>query len=222
MHRDRDPCETRAVPSPPSIPPLDGALVHLEQLAQSHVDDLAAASAEDRSSYGFTTVPHGVEETRSYVATLVSERGRGEVLPFAQVSTATGRAVGCTRFMTLRTRPGEASPYAVEIGGTWLAASAQRTGINAEAKLLLLRHAFEVWRVGRVDLKTDARNARSRAAIHGIGAVFEGVLRSWQPSLVPGEESRLRDTTIFSITEDDWPAVRESLRAVLARRDATG
>jgi RimJ/RimL family protein N-acetyltransferase len=124
--------------------------------------------------------------------------------------------------MTVRCRPGERSPYAVEIGGTWLAASAQRTGINAEAKLLLLRHAFEVWRVGRVDLKTDARNERSRAAIQGIGAVPEGVLRNWQPSLVPGEEHELRDSALFSIVDADWPAVEQHLEAILARHAARG
>jgi RimJ/RimL family protein N-acetyltransferase len=207
---------------PLRVSSLDGTLVRLVQLSPAHVDDLAAAGAEDRSSYGFTTVPNGVAETPSYVAALVDEHARGEAVPFAQVSVATGRAVGCTRFMTVRCRPGERSPYAVEIGGTWLAASAQRTGINAEAKLLLLRHAFEVWRVGRVDLKTDARNERSRAAIQGIGAVPEGVLRNWQPSLVPGEEHELRDSALFSIVDADWPAVEQHLEAILARHAARG
>jgi RimJ/RimL family protein N-acetyltransferase len=108
-------------------------------------------------------------------------------------------------------------PYAVEIGGTWLAASAQGTGINVDAKLLLLTHAFEHWQVGRVDLKTDARNERSRNAIARIGATFEGVLRSWQPSLVAGEEGRLRDTAMFSIVAGEWPAVRARLDQRLAR-----
>ena len=90
-------------------------------------------------------------------------------------------------------------------------APAQRRGFNREAKLLLLTHAFEQWRVGRVDLKTDARNARSRAAIGGIGARLEGVLRSWQPSLVAGEEGRLRDSAIYSIVADEWPGVRHRL-----------
>jgi RimJ/RimL family protein N-acetyltransferase len=202
---------------PLSIASLDGTLVRLEQLTMSHVDDLASAGAEDRSSYGFTAVPHGLEETRAYAAALIDERSHGASVPFAQVSAEAGKAVGCTRFMTLRCRPGEPTPYAVEIGGTWLAASAQRTGINAEAKLLLLRHAFDVWGVGRVDLKTDARNLRSRAAIEGIGAIFEGVLRHWQPSLVPGEEESLRDSALFSIVDDDWPAVRCGLEEHLAR-----
>ena len=111
--------------------------------------------------------------------------------------------------------------FAVEIGWTWLAASAQRTGINAEAKLLLLTHAFETLRVARVDLKTDARNQRSRQAIARLGARFEGVLRSWSPSHVPGEEGRLRDSAMFSVTAAEWPDVKAHLAARVARRAAS-
>lgn len=106
---------------------------------------------------------------------------------------------------------------AVEVGFTWLAGSAQGTGINTEATYLLFRHAFEAWDVARVDLKTDARNARSRAAIESVGARYEGVLRNWSPSWAPGENGRLRDSAIFSITGDEWPAVRHQLEQRLAR-----
>jgi RimJ/RimL family protein N-acetyltransferase len=106
-------------------------------------------------------------------------------------------------------------PYAVEIGGTWLAASAQRTGVNVEAKLLLLDQAFERWRVGRVDFKTDARNLRSRTAILALGARFEGVLANWQPSQAPGEEAALRDSALYAILATDWPDVRGALVARL-------
>jgi RimJ/RimL family protein N-acetyltransferase len=112
----------------------------------------------------------------------------------------------------------ESPPYAVEIGGTWLAASAQRTGINTEAKLLLLDYAFSVLGVGRVDLKTDARNDRSRNAMARIGGTFEGVLRNWQPSLVPGEEGRLRDSALYSILDTEWPDVHERLLELSVRR----
>jgi RimJ/RimL family protein N-acetyltransferase len=118
--------------------------------------------------------------------------------------------------MTLRYRDDEALPFAVEIGGTWLGQGAQRSGINTEAKYLLLRYAFEEWGVARVDLKTDARNARSWSAIERIGATFEGVLRNWQPSLVTGEETQYRDSAIFSITSDEWPEVRRHLETLLA------
>jgi RimJ/RimL family protein N-acetyltransferase len=111
-------------------------------------------------------------------------------------------------------------PYAVEIGWTWLGPGARGTGINAESKLLLLTYAFETWRVARVDLKTDARNERSRRAIEGLGAQFEGVLRSWQPSLAPGEESLMRDAALFSLLADEWPAAKAALRARLDRHGA--
>jgi RimJ/RimL family protein N-acetyltransferase len=120
-----------------------------------------------------------------------------------------------TRYMSIRRREGEEIPYAVEIGGTWLCASAQRTGINTEAKLILLAHAFEVWGVGRVDFKTDARNERSRRAIERLGATFEGVLRHWQPSLVSGEETQLRNSAMYSILDTEWPRVSADLRSRL-------
>jgi RimJ/RimL family protein N-acetyltransferase len=200
--------------------PLGGRLVRLEPLAEAHVAQLADAAAESRASYGYTFVPEGREAMEVYVRELLALESRDEELPFAQIRLADGRVVGLTRFLTLRRRPDEQLPYAVEIGGTWLSGSAQRSGINVEAKRLLLEHAFERWRVGRVDLKTDARNTRSRTAILALGARFEGVLRHWQPSLVPGEEELLRDTAIYSLLPDDWPAVRELLSTRLARAHA--
>lgn len=195
------------VADPPAVPELVSPVVRLEPLAERHVPDLVVAAAENRASYGFTVVPRGAEELLAHVRDLVA----GPHVPFAQVRVADGRAVGCTRYLNLRCLPGVATPYAVEIGGTWLAASAQRTGLNRAAKLLLLGHAFEVWRVARVDLLTDARNERSRTAIAGLGATFEGVLRSWQPSRAAGEESLLRDTAMYAIVSADWPRVRDGL-----------
>jgi RimJ/RimL family protein N-acetyltransferase len=197
---------------------LQGRLVTLDPLGEHHASGLAAAAAEDRSSYGYTSVPDGVDAMLNDVRARLAARAAGESIPFAQVRGDTGRPVGVTTYLGIRTRPGEACPFAVEIGSTWLGASAQRTGINAEAKLLLLTHAFEVWRVGRVDLKTDARNRRSRDAIAGIGATFEGVLRGWQPSLVAGEEGRLRDSAMYSILAAEWSGVRERLQTRLGFR----
>ena len=194
-------------------PTLEGRLVRLEPLSESHLDALLDAAAEDRASYHYTAVPDGREAMLAAVRDLLAARSAGEEVPFAQIRLADGCAVGVTRFLTLRTRPGELLPFAVEIGGTWLAASAQRTGINREAKLLLLTHAFETWRVGRVDFKTDARNARSRTAIAALGASFEGVLRHWQPSQVAGEETALRDSAIYSVLDTEWPVIRRALAA---------
>lgn len=199
------------------VGPLVGRLVRLEPLTLDHVDALTAAAAESRATYDWTTVPSGVDATRRYVDALLAS---DDDVPFAQVRVADGTPVGVTRFLTLRRRPDDGRLFAVEIGGTWLAASAQRSGINTEAKLLLLTHAFEAWEVGRVDLKTDARNERSRDAIARIGATFEGVLRSWQPSHAACDEpGALRDTAIFSIVAAEWPAVKDRLRARLDSPD---
>ncbi len=197
-----------------TVPVLVGSRVRLEPLSESHVAGLAAAGAEDRGTYGFTGVPHGLAATEAYVADLLAVAARGEIVPFAQVAVD-GTVVGATRYLDLRCLPGSPLPYAVEVGGTWLAASAQRSGINVEAKLLLLRHAFEVLGVQRVDFRTDARNARSRAAIAAAGARVEGVLRSAQPSRVPGEAGLLRDTALFSVVTAEWPSVQERLSARL-------
>ncbi len=192
---------------------LEGRLVRLEPLSAAHAYEIAAAASEDRATYDYTVVPDGLAGAAAYVADLLGARDRGETVPFVQRDAASGRLVGATRFLTLR-YDGE-SPFAVEIGGTWLAASAQRSGLNTEAKLLLLDHAFTTWRVARVDLKTDARNVRSRAAIERLGATFEGVLRHWQPSLVVGEEGRYRDSAIYSFIDTEWPERRRHLAGLL-------
>jgi RimJ/RimL family protein N-acetyltransferase len=152
-----------------------------------------------------------------YVA---AQLGRAGLTPFAQVRMTDDQVVGCTAYWDVRTWPGRDQPCAVEIGFTWLAASAQGTGINAEAKLLLLTYAFEALGVARVDLKTDARNQRSRRAIEALGAGFEGVLRCWSASWAPGEEGLLRDSAMFSVIAAEWPAVKPALAARVDRQAA--
>ena len=197
---------------------LEGKRVRLEPLELGHAGDLAHAAAEDRSTFGYTAVPDGLDQARAAITGFLQARGRDETIPFAQVRVDTGQAVGVTRYLSLRHWPGDRSPFAVEVGGTWLARSAQRTGLNIEAKLLLFRQAFGVFGVERVDLKTDARNERSRTAILALGATFEGVLRAWQPSYLPDEEGRPRDTAMFSVVRAEWPAVEERLLERLDRR----
>lgn len=208
-------CDTEPVSEPLNVKELVGEYVRLEPLGEAHVDELVDAAGEQRDAYGFMIVSQGHDAVLADVRGLLAEHANGDLVPFVQISVATGRAVGMTRFMNIRRRVGEETPYAVEIGGTWLSASAQRTGINTEAKLIMLAHAFEVWGVGRVDVKTDVRNERSRRAIERIGAGFEGVLRHWQPSMVPGEEKQLRDTAMYSILDTEWPGVRVDLRSRL-------
>ena len=192
-----------------AVPPLSGSLVRLEPLSAGHVPDLTEAAEEGRAAYGFTWVPRAAE-VGDYVR---EQRERSGLTPFAQIRLADGKAVGCTAYWDLRTWADSDRLRAIEVGFTWLAASAQRTGINAEAKLLLFTYAFETLGVVRVDLKTDARNERSRRAIAATGARFEGVLRSWSPSWVAGEEGRLRDSAMFSVIASEWPTVRSALAA---------
>ncbi|MEW2245862.1 GNAT family protein [Streptomyces sp. NPDC006975] len=197
-------------------PVLEGTLVRLEPLEHRHAAGLAEAAEENRDTYAFTWVPRA-DEIERYLDAQLARAAAGRLAPYAQVSRATGRVVGTTSYWDPRSWREEDRLDAVEIGFTWLAASAQGTGINAEAKLLLFRHAFEEWAVARVDLKTDARNARSRAAIESVGARFEGVLRNWSRSWAPGEDDRLRDSAIFSITADEWPDRRTRLEQRVAR-----
>ena len=202
-------------------PSLRGRYVSLEPLTPEHIDDLVLAAA-DRSTFGFTHVPADRESMAQYVHTLRANREAGRDLPFVQraMGVAGSPIVGCTRFMDLRFQLGRSDergplPDEVEIGGTWLSTAAQRTGVNTEAKLLLLTHAFDVWRVQRVAICTDERNQQSRRAIERIGARFEGVLRRHRPSTAAGEAGQLRNTAVHSITVDEWPTVRTLLADLL-------
>ncbi|OIJ69578.1 GNAT family N-acetyltransferase [Streptomyces mangrovisoli] len=206
---------------PFEAPVLEGARVRLEPLARRHAADLAVAAEEDRGSYRFTWVPRSAE-VPDYVGAQLARAAAGTLAPYAQVDRATGRAVGATAYLDPRTWPDREGLCAIEVGFTWLAASAQGTGINREAKYLLFRHAFETWEVARVDLKTDARNSRSRAAIEAAGASFEGVLRNWSRSWAPGEDGLLRDSAIFSVTAREWPDCRALLEQRLTRAGAGG
>lgn len=200
------------------VPALEGSLVRLEPLSGRHATDLAAAAEEDRDSYTFTLVPRA-DEVAGYLAAQSARKTQG-LVPFAQVRQADGRAVGCTAYWEPRYWPGGRELRAIEIGFTWLAASAQGSGINAEAKLLLMSHAFGPLGVVRVDLKTDARNHRCRRALEALGATFEGVLRSWSASWAPGEEGRLRDSAMYSVIAPEWGAVRDRLARRVAAQAA--
>jgi RimJ/RimL family protein N-acetyltransferase len=199
------------------VPALSGRYVRLEPLTSEHVDALMEAANEDRATYGYTQVLQSRKDAVSYVESMTSMWESGEAVPFAQIDVGRDRLVGTTRYLSIRRVDESTTPYAVEIGGTWLSASAQRTSINTNAKFLLLDYAFTTWGVSRVDLKTDARNERSRAAIERIGASLEGLLRHWQPSQVPGEEGLFRDTAMYSIIDEEWPAVRERLTSMMAK-----
>jgi len=194
---------------------LTGSHVRLEPLSRAHVPGLVAAAAEDPALYAWTPLPLDTDSMTGYVDTAVRWREEGTALPFATVRLADGRVLGATRFFLIERwewppdhpnaqRPG---PDGCEIGYTWLAASAIRTAANTEAKLLMLAHAFERWRVHRVCFHTDMRNERSRNALARLGAVFEGTLRAHRlaSDLIP------RDSARFSIVAAEWPGVRQRL-----------
>jgi RimJ/RimL family protein N-acetyltransferase len=199
------------VPEPLEPITLTGRHVQLEPLQIDHVDELVAASTVDRDTYGYTDVPGDRESMRRYVERLVEEHAEAKVLAFAQRRLDTGELAGCTRFMEPRWWRGRHDPDEIEIGGTWLAATAQRTAVNTEAKYLLLSHAFEQWDVWRVAVCTDEDNSRSRTAIERLGARFEGVLRNHRLRYNTAEPEP-RNTAVYSITDADWPAVKRALQ----------
>ena len=196
---------------------LAGKHVRLEPLTRAHVPALvAAANSGSRDTFGLTTVPANESEAETYVDEALNLHAQGRALPFATLDVAGGRVVGSTRYLNIEFWPwppghplqrGEDVPDVVEIGATWLAPAAQRTPINTEAKLLMLTHAFEGWRVHRVSLVTDARNDRSRNAILRLGARFDGIIRAARIAA----DSVIRDTACYSIVEAEWPDVKAGL-----------
>ena len=200
---------------------LRGTHVHLEPLTRAYVPALvSAATSGPRDTYAFTTVPATEAEATTYVDEALRLHAAATALPFATLEAASGRVVGSTRYLNVEfwTWPagspwqrGETVPDVVEIGATWLAPAAQRTAINTEAKLLMLTHAFEVWRVHRVSFLTDARNMRSRNAILRLGTKFDGVIRAARVATDGG----IRDTAVFSIVEAEWPAPQAGQQANL-------
>jgi RimJ/RimL family protein N-acetyltransferase len=205
-----------AVPTPLERVTLTGQHVQLEPLSAHHADALVAAANVDRGTYDYTDVPSTPEAMRHYIDKLLTDHAAGSVLPFAQRRLDTGELAGCTRYLDIKWWRDRADPDEVEIGGTWLAASAQRTPINTEAKHLLLSHAFERLGVWRVAICTDALNERSRTAILRIGATFEGVLRNHRLRYNTDPPAP-RDTAVFSITDAEWPAVKSRLDGMLGR-----
>ena len=197
---------------------LRGERVELVPIEPSFTVQLAESAAVDRSSYQYTFVPDGADATAAYIDALIADREAGSIVPFAQRHVATGRLVGCTRFMELRWWRGRDDPDEVEIGGTWLGADVQRSAVNTESKLLMFTHAFETWGVTRVALCTDERNQRSRAALARIGATFEGVLHHHRQSWVIAEAGRPRNSALYAVTDGGWPGVKQRLVERLAER----
>jgi RimJ/RimL family protein N-acetyltransferase len=191
-----------------TAPTLVGRSVRLEPLTPAHGDGLWLASRDPRTWRWLSIVQPQTRQTwDTFVQQALDAAAAGTEIPL--VTIRRDEIVGSTRFLALR--PEHRS---VEIGWTWLHPSAWGTGANVEAKLLQLRQAFEVWGCRRVELKTDARNERSRGALETLGATFEGIHRKHM--LVRGDENR--DSAWYSVVDDDWPSVRARLEARLAEK----
>lgn len=185
---------------------LEGRFVRLEPLAERHRIDLEAAVAEDPDALRLGVLLFVQDGWDAWYAEAAAGVADGHYLAWATVALDDGRAVGSTRFGDV-----DVASERVEIGWTWLAPSRWRSAINSEAKLLQLTYAFDDLGAGRVGLKTDARNLRSQAAIERLGAVREGVLRRhWR---MP--DGFIRDSVYYSILRDEWPPIRDRLRARL-------
>jgi N-acetyltransferase len=201
---------------------LQGKHVRLEPLEHYHIEGLVAAAGTDAELYRWSPVPQGKTEIVPYVDAALASRDAGEAVPFAIVRAGDGVVIGSTRFYNIERwawPPGHPSygrdtPDACEIGYSWLARAATRTGANTESKLLMLQYAFEKWKLLRVCFHTDARNARSRAALERIGGKCEGILRSHRMAadFIP------RDSVRYSIVAAEWPAVRDRLVRLLEGR----
>lgn len=188
-------------------PTLTGTHVTLRPLAADDRDALVSASADGRLWELFYSLAPAPETIDLWYAYTVREQEQGRGMPFT-VLDASGKVVGSTRY--LRMNPANRR---VEIGGTFYAKSVQRTGINTEAKLLLLTHAFETLNCVCVQLRTDWFNKASQRAIERLGAKQDGVLRGQR--IMP--DGRVRDTVVYSILDHEWRGVKQNLMMMLSR-----
>ncbi|RXZ39022.1 N-acetyltransferase [Oxalobacteraceae bacterium CAVE-383] len=190
---------------------LRGAHVTLEPLAPGHLDDLREAVADGELwKLWYTSVP-SPDRMESEIARRLALQEKGSMQPFAVRRNDTGALCGMTSYMDI-----DAVNRRLEIGSTWTAAGAQRSGVNTESKMMLLAHAFDVLECIAVEFRTHWMNHQSRAAIARLGAKQDGVLRAHRVMA----DGTLRDTVVFSITAPEWPAVRSHLHYKLGRGGA--
>ncbi len=186
---------------------LNGQIVVLEPLEARHEEGLFSAAQHPEIWTWLAPIGEGREYFSSWFATSLADSEAGREGVFATIERASGEPIGSTRYLNLRE-----VHRGLEIGWTWLTPSMWRTGANVEAKLLMLEHAFERLGCMRVELKTDARNERSRTAMAALPAQFEGIFRKHM--LMPG--IGVRDSAFYSVTDEEWPEVRANLERRLA------
>lgn len=185
---------------------LRGEHVRLEPMSPGHVDGLAAVGLEPSIWEFMVDRIIDRDGMRVFVEKALADQAQGRSLPFVTRLAATDEIVGTSRFGNIST-----ADRRVEIGWTWIAPEWQRSAVNTEAKLLMLTHAFEIWKCIRVEFKTDALNQRSRTAIRRLGAIEEGTLRQHMIT----DTGRFRDSVYFSILDNEWPQIRSDLRRKL-------
>lgn len=189
-------------------PTLTGDHIELWPLQPEHREAMLSAAADGELwNLKVTAVPNA-STIDNYIATAVAGRDAGSMLPFVIVQRASGRIVGSTRYWKI-----DRVNRKMEIGHTWLSQSVQRSGVNTEAKYLLLSYAFDVLQAVRVQFTTDELNDKSRAAILRIGAKQEGIVR--HERIMP--DGRKRNSVRFSIIDDEWSEVKAGLEALLRR-----
>jgi RimJ/RimL family protein N-acetyltransferase len=188
----------------PEIPILQGEFVRLEPLVEQRAAELSEACQDGKLfELWYTRVP-SPETMKQEIASRLGLYASGSMMPFAIIDKLSGKAIGMTTFMNIKLEN-----FKVEIGSTWLAASYQKTAINPEAKLLMLGFAFGDLNCNAVELRTHESNIQSRAAIEKLGAKLDGVLRN--DMVMPN--GSIRNTAVYSITKDEWPAIALSLSA---------
>lgn len=181
---------------------LTGSAARLEPLGGEHLDALCTLGLEGDIFRWYPTPVRSRDEMAAWIAFALAEQQAGRMLPFVTIEQATGRIAGSTRYLAI-----DKTNRHVEIGFTWLGRGFQRSGLNRDAKFLMLRYAFEVWGCARVEFKTDSNNVQSRTALAGIGAVEEGTFRNH----VVRADGSLRHSVYFSVTDREWPDVKERL-----------
>lgn len=185
-----------------SIPKLTGAITTLEPLAPEHAAELAEAVAEnDLYKVWYTRLP-SPKGMGAEIENRLAQHATGQIVTWTIRRASDGKAVGMTTFLNIRS-----DHRRLEIGSTWIAPSAQGTGLNTEVKLLQLSHAFDVLNCIAVEFRTHWHNQRSRRAVAALGAKQDGVLRNhdlWR-------DGTMRDIVVFSIIESEWPTVKLSL-----------
>ncbi len=186
---------------------LEGEHVRLEPLEMDHLDALWEVAAEPALWRWIPFPVRSRDDLRAYIDIALEGRAAHLMLPFVTIELSSGRVIGSSRFGNIA-----AADYRAEIGWTWVGVPWQRSAVNSEAKLLMLDHAFGTWHCHRVEFKTDSLNEQSRAGLLGISATFEGIFRNHMVT----HTGRMRHSAWYSITDDDWPAVRRQLVARIA------